>query len=164
MESVSPKCPKADGSATAPPASKLPLAKRKPRRKDLRPGESLCGHCGAKCCRYFALPIDTPTEWKDFDYIRWYLLHELAAVFTEEGVWYLLVHTPCKHLRADQLCDIYETRPQICRDYTTKECEYDDDWVYDHYWETSEQVEEYAEAVLGPREGTSIRSPEPGKP
>ena len=29
--------------------------------------------------------------------------------------------------------------------------EYDDDWTYDHYWEAPEQVEEYAEALLGPR-------------
>jgi uncharacterized protein len=165
MESVSQKCALAEMAVDAPPTSTLPTAgaKRKPRRNELRPGEGPCGHCGAKCCRYFALPIDTPTEWQDFDYIRWYLLHERAAVFIEEGVWYLLVQTPCKHLRPDQLCDIYDTRPQICRDYATRECEYDDDWVYDHYWETPEQVEEYAEAVLGPREGTSFRSPKPGK-
>ena len=84
-----------------------------------------------------------------------------ASIFTEEGCWYLLVHNRCKHLRDDQLCDIYETRPQICRDYTTDDCEYDDEWVYDHYWETPEQIEEYAEAVLGPREGESIRSAKP---
>jgi Fe-S-cluster containining protein len=59
------------------------------------------------------------------------------------------------------LCGIYETRPQICRDYTTENCEYEDDWVYDHYLETPEQVVEYAEAVLGPRKGRDIRSPKP---
>jgi Fe-S-cluster containining protein len=130
-----------------------PVCRRKPRREELRPGEVLCNHCGAKCCRYFALPIDTPKEWQDFDYIRWYLLHEPAAVFTDEDSWYLLVQNRCKHLGDDHLCGIYETRPQICRDYTTADCEYDDDWTYDHYWETPEQVEEYAEALLGPREG-----------
>ena len=30
------------------------------RRKDLPPGHSLCEYCTAKCCRYFALPIDAP--------------------------------------------------------------------------------------------------------
>ena len=39
--------------------------------------------------------------------------------------------------------------------------EYEDAWVYDHYWETPEQIEEYAEAVLGPREGEGFRSPRP---
>lgn len=134
---------------------------RKPSRDALGPGEILCMHCPAKCCRYFALPIETPTSWKDFEYIRWYLLHDRATVFTEDDVWYLLVHTRCKHLGDDNLCRQYETRPQICRDYTTKKCEYEDDWVYDHYFETSEQVEEYAETVLGPRKGRDLRSPRP---
>ena len=133
----------------------------KPDREDLKPGEVLCSYCAAKCCRYFALPIDTPTAWKDFEYIRWYLLHEKATVFIEEDSWYLLVHTVCKHLGTDNLCTCYETRPKICRDYTTAKCEYEDLWVYDHYFETPEQVEEYAEAVLGPRKGHGFRGRRP---
>ena len=130
-------------------------------REDLKPGENLCEHCAAKCCRYFALPIEEPDDWKDFDFIRWYLLHDRATVFIEDDVWYLLVHTACKHLRDDNLCGEYETRPQICRDYSSKKCEYEDDWVYDHYFEAPEQIEEYAEAVLGPRKGRDFRSPQP---
>jgi Fe-S-cluster containining protein len=133
----------------------------KPHREDLKRGEVLCEYCPAKCCRYFALPIDTPTSRKDFDFVRWYLLHERATVFVEDESWYLLVHTKCRHLGDDNLCDAYDTRPQICRDYTTKNCEYEDDWVYDHYIETPEQVAEYAEAVLGPRKGRDIRSSKP---
>jgi uncharacterized protein len=141
----------------------LPIldAKSRPRRDDLPKDANLCMYCTAKCCRYFALPIEEPEDWADFEYIRWYLLHERATVFREEEVWYLLVHNRCKNLRDDNLCAEYETRPQICRDYTTKNCEYDDDWVYDHYWETPEQVLEYAEAVLGPPKGQSFRSPKP---
>jgi uncharacterized protein len=149
------------GKVPVLPTIGKPACLAKVRREDLRSGEVLCNHCTAKCCRYFALPIDKPKTWEDFDYIRWYLLHERASIFTDEGSWYLLVHNECKHLRADQLCDIYETRPQICRDYTTNDCEYDDEWVYDHYWETPEQIEEYAEALLGPRGSESIRSAKP---
>jgi len=133
----------------------------KPHRDDIPPGENLCSYCMAKCCRYFALPIDTPDCWKDFEYMRWFLLHDGATVFTEDGTWYLLVYSACKHLRDDQLCGIYSTRPMICREYKTAKCEYDDTWVYDRYLETAEQVQEYAEAVLGPRRGRSIRSPRP---
>lgn len=139
----------------------MPGANGKPRREDLKAGEVLCEHCTAKCCRYFALPIETPRTRSDFDYIRWYLLHDRASVFTEDETWYILVHTKCQHLQDNHLCGIYETRPQICRDYTTEGCEYEDDWVYDNYFETPEQVEEYAEAVLPRRPGTSIRSPKP---
>ncbi|NQU22387.1 MAG: YkgJ family cysteine cluster protein [Candidatus Nealsonbacteria bacterium] len=135
--------------------------KKKPARENLAPDEILCSYCRAKCCCYFALPIDTPEDWDDFEFIRWYLLHERATIFTEDDCWYLLVHNRCKSLRDDNLCGVYETRPEICRDYTTKNCEYEDSWVYDHYWETPEQVEEYAEAVLGPRKGKGRRSPKP---
>ncbi|MBW3597587.1 MAG: YkgJ family cysteine cluster protein [Planctomycetes bacterium] len=137
----------------------IPL--KKPRREDLAPDEVLCTHCIAKCCRYFALPIDTPTERADFEYIRWYLLHDRASVFTEDETWYLLVHTACKHLQPDNRCGIYETRPQICRDYTTDNCEYEDDWTYERYFETPEQVQEYAEAVLPRAKSKGIRSAKP---
>jgi Fe-S-cluster containining protein len=126
--------------------------------------EVLCDYCTAKCCRYFALPIETPTGRKDFDFIRWYLLHGRATVFTEDDTWYLLVHTTCKHLQDDHRCGIYEERPQICRDYNTDNCEYQDDWTYEHYFETPEQVAEYVDAVFGKRRskrGQSIRSPKP---
>jgi Fe-S-cluster containining protein len=133
----------------------------KPRLEDLKPGEVLCDYCTAKCCRYFALPIDTPTVRRDFDFLRWFLLHGRASVFTEDDTWYLLVHTECKHLQPDHRCGIYETRPQICRDYSTSNCEYADDATYEHYFETPEQIEEYAEAVLPRRRGAGIRSPKP---
>ena len=89
------------------------------------------------------------------------MLHERASIFTEEGDWYLLVHTTCKHLHNDNLCGIYETRPQICRDYSSDDCEYEDDWTYEQYFETPEQVAEYAEAVLPRRGRESIRSEKP---
>ena len=138
----------------------MALQTPKVRRKDLKKGESLCDYCTAKCCHYFALPIDEPTTRQDFDYLRWYLLHEHATVFTEDDTWYLLVHTTCKHLQPDQRCGIYETRPQICRDYSTDDCEYDSTWTYDRYFETPEQIAEYAE-VMVPAKGSDIRSPQP---
>ncbi len=133
----------------------LPALPAKPKRETVSKETVLCEHCTAKCCRYFALPLETPTTLEEFEYIRWFLLHEHATVFTEEGCWYVCVHTVCKHLKDDHRCGIYETRPQICREYTTDECEYEDDWVYDQYFETAEQVDEYMEAVLGPG-GTMI--------
>ena len=121
----------------------------------------LCEYCTAKCCRYFALPIETPETFEDFEFIRWFLLHDRATVFQEDDDWYLLVHTMCEHLQADNRCGIYETRPQICRDYTTKNCEYEDDWTYDFYLETAEQVAEFTEAVVQKR-GQEHAQPQAG--
>ncbi len=123
-------------------------------REDLPEGEVLCEYCTAKCCRYFALPIETPEDFQDFEFLRWYLLHERASIFKEDDDWYLLVHTVCKHLQSNNLCGIYETRPEICREYTTKNCEYEENWTYEFYLETAEQVYEYTEAVMqGKRQG-----------
>ena len=133
------------------------MIRKKPTRDQIGPGQCLCDYCSAKCCRYFALPIETPVTRKDFDFIRWYLLHQHATVFTEDGNWYLLVHTRCKHLQPDNRCAAYATRPQICRQYNTRDCEYEDDWTYEQYFETPEQVEEYMEAVFQ-KAGQSIRS------
>jgi uncharacterized protein len=121
------------------------------RRENLKPGESLCSYCTAKCCRYFALPIDKPTTWQDFDYLRWFMMHGRVALFVEGKTWYLMVYADCKHLLPDYRCGTYETRPSICRAYKTVDCEYDDDAVYDQFFETPEQIWEYAEAVLPPR-------------
>jgi Fe-S-cluster containining protein len=138
----------------------LPRPKQKD-RAELKPGECLCDHCTAKCCRYFALPIDTPSTRSEFDTVRWFLLHDRASVFTEGDTWYLLMHTTCRHLRPDNRCGIYETRPEICQEYSTADCEYDDSWVYDRYFETPEQLAEYAEAVLSRRSGQILRTPRP---
>lgn len=134
---------------------------RKPTRDEVPDGEVLCSYCTARCCRYFAMPIDEPTTYQDMDFVRWYLLHERATVFIEDETWYLLVHTDCKHLQPDHRCGIYETRPQICRDYSTSNCEFDDDTVYEMYFETAEQVAEYMEARFESDDLSDIRSPEP---
>lgn len=130
------------------------------KREDLPEGKVLCEYCTAKCCRYFALPIEIPDTFEDLEYIRWYLLHDRASVFKEDDDWYLLVHTTCKHLGENNMCGIYETRPEICRAYTTDNCEYDDNWTYEFYLETPEQVHEYTEAAIQPK-GKSIRSRKP---
>ena len=61
-------------------------------RDDLPEGKVLCEYCTAKCCRYFALPIETPDTFEDLEYLRWYMLHDRATVFKEDDDWYLLVH------------------------------------------------------------------------
>ena len=79
-----------------------PLVRTKPKREDVPADRVLCEFCTAKCCRYFALPLETPTTREDFEYIRWFLLHEHASVFTEEGCLYVCVHTVFKQLQADK--------------------------------------------------------------
>lgn len=104
----------------------------------------LCEHCTGYCCRYIALPIDTPTDRADFDFVRWYLLHEGVAVFVEEGNWYITFTTNCRHLLPDNRCGIYATRPKICRDYTTDNCDYHSgDYGWQHHFTCPEHLDDY---------------------
>ena len=125
-------------------------------RSQIRAGKSPCDHCTGKCCRYFSLPIETPTSWDDYDSIRWYLAHQKTMVYVEKGAWYLVVLTKCDYLMPHNQCAIYHDRPKICRDYTTDECEYDADWGFEKVFETPEQIWEYAEAVLPPKRKKKI--------
>jgi len=125
--------------------------RRRPTREQLQPGQCLCDFCTGKCCRYFSAPIDNPSTWDDFDAIRWYLAHDRTMVYVHKGQWYLLVKTRCRYLTPDNRCGIYLNRPRICREYTTAECEYDGQWIFERLFESPEQIWEYAEALLPPR-------------
>lgn len=111
---------------------------------------NLCDKCAALCCRYIALPLDNPKTAKDYDNIRWFLLHENIVVFVEKKQWYIGVFARCKQLQADNRCGIYHTRPRICRGYDTDNCDYHGgDYDYQHLFTSAEQLREYAEKKLG---------------
>lgn len=76
-----------------------------------------CRRCDSRCCRYFALEIDEPTDEEELDDIRWFLCHQGVSVFVEEGKWYLELQNICKYLLPRGRCTIYEKRPRICAQY-----------------------------------------------
>lgn len=104
-----------------------------------------CDLCTGLCCRYFALPIDTPEDRDDYDDIRWYLCHEDVTVFVEDGDWYVNVKNKCKNLLPkDNRCKIYDSRPKICRGYSHDECDFvEGDYEYDLNFTDDKQMEEY---------------------
>lgn len=104
----------------------------------------LCEHCTAACCRYIALPLDTPETRADFDDLRWFLIHEHVAIFVEEGDWYIAFQTTCRHLLPDNRCGIYETRPQICRKYSVDDCDYHSgDYGWEQHFTNAEHLDAY---------------------
>jgi Fe-S-cluster containining protein len=112
--------------------------------------ENLCDKCAALCCRYIALPIDNPEDVRDYDNIRWYLMHENIVVFVEEEQWYIGIFAKCKHLQPDNRCGVYLTRPRICRGYNTTNCDYHGgDYNYSDLFTSADQLREYAERKLG---------------
>ncbi len=117
-------------------------------------GSILCEHCPAACCRYLAIPLDGPTCARDYDDIRWYLMHEKVLVFVEDGDWYVQFQTTCKNLGADNLCTVYETRPEICREYEAGSCDYaGGSYGYDHLFTHPKQMEEFYTKRTGKKLG-----------
>ncbi len=88
--------------------------------------ENKCSFCkGSTCCTYFTHQIDTPRSIEDFDLLLWQIAHADTQVYKDEDGWFLLMNHPCLHLQAGGRCGIYETRPQICREHSNDECEFD---------------------------------------
>lgn len=89
--------------------------------------ETKCSFCpGSKCCNYITQRLDAPRSMEDFDLLLWQISHRDIQVYKDEDGWFLLVNTTCTHLQPDGRCGIYETRPQICRDYSNDFCEFDE--------------------------------------
>lgn len=84
---------------------------------------------------YFKLRIDTPTTWDDYDNLRWYMTHGPVALSLEKGKqWNLIVFTDGQE-RAGRRAFEQEHGSAVNR-----------------YFETPDQIWEYAHAILPPRE------------
>jgi len=109
----------------------------------------LCDHCVALCCRYFAFSIDKPKTQRDFEDLRWYMLHEDTILFVEDGQWYIQINRRCRELRPDNRCGIYEHRPAICRGYQAGGCDWHgDEYDYEHVFTEPGQIEGFAKQYL----------------
>ncbi len=75
------------------------------------------------CCRYIAIGIDKPRSKALVDQYVWFLLHRNVQIYIDnENTWNVLFITPCTKLQPDGKCEIYKTRPQLCKDYSPDSC------------------------------------------
>jgi Fe-S-cluster containining protein len=129
-----------------------------------------CTRCPALCCSYVSTEIDAPTTRRDFDILRWYLMHPGVRVYCEGGTdsWFLQFMTRCRNLGDNGLCRIYEERPQICRDLKATECEFalgpGDRWLFTNLeefdrWMVERARQKQERAVARARQRRSGRGP-----
>ena len=103
-----------------------------------------CAKCPAKCCRYFALEIDTPRTKEDFEKIRWYLAHKKVTVFIDKRKWFLNVENECRYLTKTYGCAIYSKRPLICREHSASDCERNSiDFGHEMVFRSIEELDAY---------------------
>jgi len=123
-------------------------------------GSIHCEHCTAVCCKYIALPLEKPKTSRDFDDMRWYLMHEGISIFVEDDDWYIQFATRCKSLTSGNRCGIYETRPRLCREYKPGECDYaGGSYEYERLFTHVDQLEAYAREALARRRSRRRHAP-----
>ncbi|MBI3899514.1 MAG: YkgJ family cysteine cluster protein [Gammaproteobacteria bacterium] len=89
--------------------------------------ENKCSFCKgpSTCCTYFTQQIDTPKVMEDFDLLLWQISHFNTQFYKDSDGWFILVNNKCQHLQPGGLCGIYDTRPQVCRDHSNDDCEFE---------------------------------------
>jgi hypothetical protein len=77
------------------------------------------------------------------------MLHGDTIVFVEDDEWFIQINRKCKALLPDNRCGIYENRPEICREYTTEECDWHgEEYDYEHLFTEPEQIQVFAKEYL----------------
>ena len=109
----------------------------------------LCANCGAKCCKYVAIEIDAPEDLEDFEDIKWYVAHKNINVYVDEDhEWHVEFLTACENLDENDLCKIYDSRPQICKEFSQEECPFHNIYEEKYSFTKIEDVEKYVEEVF----------------
>ncbi len=112
------------------------------------PPTSDCTRCDGRCCRYIATELDRPRGKRDYDNIRWFLLHRNVSVYVDrDRQWFIEFQTPCRELQPDNRCGRYAARPRICRNHNTGDeaCERYDPEPYRICFHNVHQFEAYLE-------------------
>ena len=72
-----------------------------------------------------------------------------SRLFIEKSQWYIGMASRCKQLQADNRCGIYETRPLICRAYSTDNCDWHGgEYNFETLFTSAEQLETFAKTAL----------------
>jgi len=86
-----------------------------------------CARCKKSiCCSSINQKIPAPKSIYDFDHLLWQVSHENVNIFKDADGWFLHIHTVCEHLGDHGVCQIYEERPMVCREYDNEYCEFDE--------------------------------------
>jgi len=102
----------------------------------------VCIECPAHCCRDLAMEIHRPRTRSEIDSLKWSLMFDTVSVFVRNRQWHMLVKGKCIYLDDDNMCKIYEKRPDTCREHNPPDCE-----RYGKFWDvmikTPPQLERY---------------------
>jgi Fe-S-cluster containining protein len=91
------------------------------------------------------MPTDRPRTRADVDELKWHIQYEGVSAFVANRRWYIQVRSRCKYLTRENLCSIYERRPQRCRRHNPPDCERHGDY-FTVRLDTPEELEAHVAA------------------
>lgn len=117
----------------------------------------ICVACHG-CCSYVTIPLEYPRSRTKIEEYRWYLVHRNVEIFIDhDSEWQLLFKTPCDYLDGKGYCTIYETRPDICREYQADSCSRVGS-DHTHLFAKPEELLAYLDEKKGKRKKTTLKS------
>lgn len=82
-----------------------------------------CEECKGACCKDVAVEIDKPTNFEDYEDIKWLIAHENVVVYLDnESDWLVEFKTKCKFLDNKSRCKIYSDRYKVCEEHEPDSC------------------------------------------
>jgi Fe-S-cluster containining protein len=94
--------------------------KTKSRKKT---SQKACQECPATCCRDLAMSIGRPRTNAEIEDLKWQVRFDTVDIFIKHNKWHLRVKGKCMYLGKNNLCEIYEQRPDKCKDHKPPNCE-----------------------------------------
>ena len=88
------------------------------------------------------MPIDKPKTPEEVEELKWHVQYGTVSVFIRSYRWYLLVEGRCQYLSRNNLCKIYDRRPDRCRRHNPPDCEQFADF-YDVMIATPEELTDH---------------------
>jgi Fe-S-cluster containining protein len=103
---------------------------------------SQCRGCPAKCCRNLSIWIGAPRTKAEIEDLMWEVRFDTVKIYIRNRRWYLWIKGTCMYLDENNMCKIYETRPDKCREHNPPNCE-----RYGQFWDVMinnpEELQEY---------------------
>ncbi len=116
-----------------------------------------CEDCPALCCCDLEEDILRPTTSEEVDNLKWELYFENTKIFIRNKRWYQLTLGRCMYLDKNNLCTIYDQRPQTCRDHKPPDCEFYGN-IYDTMFETPDDLQKFIDKEKKRRKRRSTKA------
>ncbi len=107
----------------------------------------------AACCQEISIRMGVATDMKFWDDLRWMVAHKNVSVARKisDGEWYVIFETECEQLTSHGRCWVYDSRPNICADYSSKTCVINGSGdIYDLEFNSYEDFTQYMKDTVVP--------------